>query len=441
MRLHIGIDDTDSKKGGCTTYIAALLVQELLRLDAKFTDYPNIIRLNPNIPYKTRGNAAVALRLKIHRIMRDSVQETVLRCVEKNSRLGDRGTDPAVVLLTGNPNSHVKRTAHKALSDVVPVKQAIRTLRGSKATAVCYGTGLGLVGALAAVGQDISGDHTYEFIAYREKRNWGTTRKIDFESVKRMDELTAPSTFNNYDPAHNRILIAPHGPDPVMIGIRGESARDVLRAFRLLRLREAVERWVIFRTNHATDAHFSYADGESIRINRPVKLNGTVIERPQRIAGGHVFFTLGYGSRMVRCAAFEPTGKFKEIVAMLIPGDMVTVFGGVRKTREDLPPTVNLEKMFIRRLAVETVLENPLCPNCGKHMKSAGKLQGFRCNRCRLISRGAGKHEITKNRALLTGVYLPDKRAHRHLTKPLSRYRIENRKWSGAPPSGEWHSP
>jgi len=35
MLLHIGIDDTDSPRGGCTTYIAALLVERLLELGRK----------------------------------------------------------------------------------------------------------------------------------------------------------------------------------------------------------------------------------------------------------------------------------------------------------------------------------------------------------------------------------------------------------------------
>ena len=259
MKLHIGIDDTDSKKGGCTTYIAARLVQELSQIGANFTDYPNIVRLNPNIPYKTRGNAAVALRVDIHKTLYEAVQERVLRSVEENSRLGETGTDPAVVLLKGEPGSKVRRVSRKALSDIVSLKEAMIALRGSHATAVSYGSGLGLVGAISAIGQTLDRDHTFELIAYRKSWNCGKPRQIDPASVRLMDRLTIPGTFNNYDPANRRILIAPHGPDPVLLGIRGESARDVLKAFLLLRLREPVERWVIFRTNHATDAHLKRA--------------------------------------------------------------------------------------------------------------------------------------------------------------------------------------
>jgi hypothetical protein len=48
----IGIDDTDSRSdGGCTTYIAAVLVEKLKKY-GDLADYPLLIRLNPNIRYK-----------------------------------------------------------------------------------------------------------------------------------------------------------------------------------------------------------------------------------------------------------------------------------------------------------------------------------------------------------------------------------------------------
>jgi tRNA(Ile2)-agmatinylcytidine synthase len=441
VKLHVGIDDTDSKKGGCTTYIAARLVEELSQVGVNFTDYPNIVRLNPNIPYKTRGNAAVALRFDVHENLHEAVQEAVLRAVEENSRLGEIGTDPAVVLLKGEPGWRIRQVSRKALSDIVSLREAMNALKGAHATFVTYGFGLGLVGALGAIGQTLDRDHTFELIAYRKSWNCGKPRRIDPVSVRRMDKLTTPGTFNNYDPANRRILITPHGPDPVLLGIRGESAPDVLRAFHLVRLREPIERWVIFRTNHATDAHLDAASVDTVRLNRPIKLSGTVITKPQRIAGGHVFFRIAHKQKVVQCAAFEPTGQFKEIAARLIPGDRVTAFGGVKKPSDNGPATINLEKLVISHLANDAILENPICPRCGKHMKSAGRGQGFRCTKCKLDSTKATKRLIMRERLLRTGTYLPAKKAHRHLTRPLSRYGIENRRWNREPPSGRWHSP
>ena len=56
--LHIGIDDTDSVKGGCTTWLGTEIISELSEFD--LIGYPRLVRLNPNVPWKTRGNGAVA---------------------------------------------------------------------------------------------------------------------------------------------------------------------------------------------------------------------------------------------------------------------------------------------------------------------------------------------------------------------------------------------
>ena len=62
--VHLGLDDTDSEEGMCTTYLTTIILQKLLKEEIEMLDYPNLIRLNPNIPWKTRGNAALCLRLK-----------------------------------------------------------------------------------------------------------------------------------------------------------------------------------------------------------------------------------------------------------------------------------------------------------------------------------------------------------------------------------------
>ena len=442
MKLHIGIDDTDSAKGGCTTYIAALLVDRFSKQRIQFTDYPNIIRLNPNIPFKTRGNAAVALRVRIPEAAYEFVRETVIRTVEENCRLGDEGTDPAIVLLRGSPTSPIRQLSREALTDIVPARKAIRVIKQSNASAVCYGNVIGLVGALSALGQTLNGDHTFELIAYRESHNRGKPRLVDQDSVVKMDRMTTPETFNNYDSDNRRALITPHGPDPVLLGLRGETPGAVVRAFRLLRIREPVERWVIFRTNHGTDAHFEGSTfNQRMTINRPIKLSGIVLERPERISGGHIFFKLRRKRGAVLCAAFEPTGKFKEVVAKLIPGDEVVVFGAVRRHEGKPLLTINLEKLIVGRLSDEVTIENPKCSRCGKRMKSAGRGQGYRCERCKFVALNASKQFLKKRRIIRPGLYLPDRKAHRHLTKPLSRYGLEKRRWNREPPSGIWHRP
>ena len=62
--LTIGFDDTDSPKGMCTTFLAYKIVGELKKENSEFLDFPNLIRFNPNIPWKTRGNGAVSIRIR-----------------------------------------------------------------------------------------------------------------------------------------------------------------------------------------------------------------------------------------------------------------------------------------------------------------------------------------------------------------------------------------
>lgn len=441
MQLHIGIDDTDSTKGGCTTYLAACLVEKFAKLGARFLDYPNIIRLNPNIPYKTRGNAAVALRFDIQDGLFDAVREIALNEIETGSHLGTSGTDPAIVILQGHPTRKVKLFSQKALFEVLSARDAVRLVRSSGACGVAYGAELGLVGAIAAIGQVLDRDHTFELIAYRRKENCGLPRKVNEESVKRMDELTHPRTFNNYDYDNKRVLITPHGPDPVLFGLRGEHSEDVKEAFRLVKAREPIERWVIFRTNHGTDAHLNaQAADQKVKPNRPAVLQGVVSGLPTRTQGGHVFFKFKTNGQTLTCAAYEPTGIFRNVVARLLPGDQVAVYGGVRRPETGLPLTINLEKIRVNHLIEKTTIRNPICSTCGKRMKSAGRAQGYKCDKCGLRTRSASKRIAREPRPIGTGLYLPTPKAHRHLTKPLARYGQE-KVWDHRPPSGMWHYP
>ncbi|MGA2785485.1 MAG: tRNA(Ile)(2)-agmatinylcytidine synthase [Candidatus Bathyarchaeia archaeon] len=437
MQLHIGLDDTDSTSGGCTTYLAARIVEKLTKLQIKYNDYPNIIRLNPNIPYKTRGNAAVALRLEVTKTQYNTIRELVLDEVEEASKIGEKDTDPAVVFLKEHPTPSVKKLAQRTLCEIVPVREAIGQIKHSDAEAASYGSNLGLVGALAAVGNTIEQDHTFELIAYRRCQNYGKKRRVDKNSVLRMDSLTAPFTFNNYDAESKRVLLTPHGPDPILVGIRGETPEVVRKGFNLLTIREPIERWVIFRTNHATDAHLKASKPGRVKPYSPVVLSGTVTERPRRLVGGHVLFPVQAQQGLFTCAAFEPTGSFRDIITELIPGDRVTAFGG---TPGKHGLTINLEKLRIHHLTNWILVRNPSCPNCGKNLKSAGRAKGYRCNRCSTVVPDAKKIHVYRERRLSPGIYLPSTKAHRHLIKPLCRYGHE-RTWDNKPPLGEWHLP
>jgi len=421
--LHVGIDDTDSPSKGCTTYIAALLVPELLRLSCSFIDYPNLVRLNPNVPWKTRGNGAICLRLTCEESAIEVAVKAIVQVVERNSDLADVRADPAIAYLKGDVPAKLANFSKRAIRGLVTVGEAEEVAARHGVSRITIKGRKGFVGALAAVGEQLRSDHTYELIAYRTRQDTFRPRSVDPESVLRMDKETAPLTFNNVDPETNRILITPRGRDPILYGIRGETPSAVLQAHKIVKASEEIERWVIFRTNHGTDDHYSQASKISdIHPNQPAVLFGKVLKKPLTIPGGHVIFQLGDDSAAVDCAAYEPTGNFRNTVKKLVEGDLIEAYGGIRKSTSTHPRTLNLEKIRVVRLAQCFRYENPHCPNCHKRMESAGRGQGFRCRKCGANARMANRTPIQIERDLALGVYIPPARANRHLTKPILRY-------------------
>jgi len=423
MKLNIGFDDTDSPRGGCTTYIAALLVERLHDLGASFLDYPGLIRLNPNVPWKTRGNGALCLRIECEESLLDEIRECVIQAIEENADLEYKGTDPGIVFLYGDVPDEIRDFARKAITGLVSMDEALSLIKKYHAEAVGFKRGRGIIGGLAAIGEELKDDYTYELLAYRVPENRGTKRRIDAESVVRMDKELGSLVFNNFDYEEGRVLITPHGPDPVLYGIRGETAEAVRRGHELVISREPIERWVIFRTNQGTDAHLVRAATISeIKPYNPVRAKGVVSEKPRTIQGGHVIFKIKDETGEVDCAAYEPTGILRKIAKKLIVGDVVEVCGGVRPPSSGNPLTVNAEKIRILKLAPDLIYRNPQCPICGKRMKSMGRGKGFECKKCGFHGRDLKKIASERPRKLKPGLYITSPRSQRHLTKPLVRY-------------------
>ena len=441
MLLHIGFDDTDSPSGGCTTYIAARLVDVLSGLGARFVDYPNLLRLNPNVPWKTRGNGAVCLRVEIDKSREEEAHRSVLELVESYADFDCENTNPGVVFLEGAVPVDLVEFSERVVKSVVSLDDALKLADEHGASAVGFKNMRGIIGGLAAVGGLQRGAHTYEFLAYRVPGNWGTPRRVDPDSVVRMDEATGGSTFNNVDPETGRALIAPKGPDPVLFGVRGEDPAAV-RGAGLMVDSEPLERWVVFRTNQGTDAHLgSNVPVSSLRPYSPAVLEGLVSGLPNTIKGGHVFVGLTDETGSVDCAAYEPTGSFRDVVRRLIPGDRVRVYGGVRGDDFRDRVTFNLEKLEVKGLARDLRRVNPRCPECSGSMESMGREKGFRCRSCGLRGAEMEKRTVEEERTIGAGLFMPPPRAQRHLSKPELRYGKEKR----GPPRLEleapWHWP
>ena len=274
-----------------------------------------------------------------------------------------------------------------------------------------------MIGATASIAWNSREDSTFELISYREENKWGSERFVDDESTIDMDSSIS-STFDNFDSKNRHNRLVPSSPCPVLFGIRGENVEDLVKAKSIIKS-EKLDAWIIFESNQGTDDHLVKKSIKDVSVYDSAIATGKVSKKPFTKKGGHVIFSIKDNTGEIDCAAYEPTKEFRDIIRDLNEGDKVEVYGGIR----DEPFTVNLEKIKIIDLKKDfEKIENPVCPKCGKHMKSVGTNQGFRCKKCGTKS---DKPKIVeKKRALKKGFYEVPVCARRHLSKPIKRMKL-----------------
>ncbi|MBN2066294.1 MAG: DUF1743 domain-containing protein [Candidatus Thermoplasmatota archaeon] len=371
--------------------------------------HPRLVRLNPNIPWKTRGNGAISLHIEGEN--HDKIQSFIEEILKTYAQVDDPQTNPGYVIAESQLPFNTYEKTVREIATLEETKQLLDSL-GAKYKG--YKNGRGLIGATASIAWRPLYDKTYEYIAYREPTRWGTLRQVDDTSVQHMDK-TVLSTFDNYDYTHNHNRVVPNSPCPVLYGIRGDVAEDLPTAASLVNS-EPVESWILFETNQGTDDHVQQTSISGIHPHQSVITTGIVNTIPHAIEGGHILFSLIDETEKIDCAAYEPTKEFRHVIKQLLPGDLIEAYGGVREH----PITVNLEKINVLELSnhVEKV-ENPVCPQCKKHMKSKGKGQGYKCKHCGTTSNEPVVEE--KRRSIQQGFYEVPVCARRHLSKPLKR--------------------
>jgi tRNA(Ile2)-agmatinylcytidine synthase len=414
--LNVGFDDTDSPKGMCTTFLAYKIVDLLHKQKTEFLDFPRLIRFNPNIPWKTRGNGAVSIKIKTKNPSK--VKNQIKNLVSKYSDTKN-GANPGLVFFESDliPSEFVK-FSNLALWQLINRNNAKKFAKKNNLEIYYQGNGQGLVGAIGAIGYDFH-DHTLELLSYRKKPKFGKERKISAESVKIMQEKTSPHTFNSFDTKKERILITPHGPDPVFYGVRGENVDSLLYATTILKSDEKLDGYMIFKSNQGTGDHLkNELNFENMKPYASGKITGVVSNIPKIVKGGHVFFKIISKNHEFWCAAYKPTG-ISIIASNLIKGDKICVGGGVRKASKNFPRIINLEFLDVLVLEKNVSLSNPNCKKCNKKMKSKGQNQGFQCTRCG--KKHSKKIPIEISRKIKKQLYLPKMSAHRHLTRPLQR--------------------
>ncbi len=427
----LAFDDTDSPEGMCTTYLATLILEELSDYD--LIGLPRLVRLNPNIPWKTRGNAAICLSLgkgKGRGRKCGSIGGAVVRCYERGG-----GADPAEILARAasvlekvarfecdktNPgivasNSRPPPSLYwEAVRGVVRLDRVEHALRVSGAKWKKYKSGRGVIGAAAAMSWRPR-DRTWEVIAYRAPSRWGKPRDIDPRSVIEMDKRTT-RTFNNYDYETGHVAIAPGSPCPILFGIRGDSQAELLKARTMIR-GEPQDRWLMFLTNQGTEDHILSRKVGLLEKWESARVRVKVTEPPRVIHGGHVIVKVSDGDS-IDAAFYEPSGSFRTLARSLLPGDKVTLLGSVRET----PRSLNVEKMAVRGLVDDVrKIANPACAHCGKAMGSLGAGKGFRCKICGAKASLSAAEFRRFERQLEPGWYEPPVSSRRHLHKPIRR--------------------
>ena len=401
--MRIGIDDTDSPEGMCTTYLGAVLIHRLKEAGFSVTSQC-LIRLNPNVIHKTRGNAAICIEAEGDT---DEAFRIASACIEELAEFDEEKTNPGLVV-----SEKVLPVSFylQAVTGFCTIEEAEAVCRAAGARIAKWKNGRGIIGATAAIAAE-QADMTWELLAYRSPADKGE-RTVEKESLFRAEEETFPHTWDTVDTENKCIVCFPHTPDPVIFGIRGESPEWVKKARGYVCSQKPVME-VIYHTNQGTDAHLLKGTIASLAEGYSYCLTGSVSGSPETGRGGHVSFLLTDTSGEVRCMAYEPTKGFRDVIRGLAPGDEIKICGSCKNG------SINLEKIQIITCPEIVRQRPPLCPSCGKRMKSDGVNKGWKCRRCK--TRAEEPEIIHEQRTVSPGWYEVPPSARRHLVKPLCR--------------------
>ncbi|MFB6219305.1 MAG: DUF1743 domain-containing protein, partial [Halobacteriaceae archaeon] len=266
----VGVDDTDSRDGMCTTHLAARLAGRLR--ERATVERLLLVRLNPAIEFKTRGNGALAVHTDADPA---AAFEAACDLVDAAAEPAD-DTNPGVVVAPGDPRDvpdAVADFARRAVRGRLDTETAERAAGDAGYRTRGWGVGRGRIGALAAVGSWAAfGEWTYERIAYREPDRRGTPRAVDGESVFRAADRHYPAVWDTVDRGEGEVVCVPHTPGPVLYGLRGDSREAVAAAAADVECDEPVARAETFVTNQGTDAHLR--DAGDLRDGRAYRVTG-----------------------------------------------------------------------------------------------------------------------------------------------------------------------
>jgi len=388
--LLIALDDTDGSDGGCTTHLM-LRILSFLDLDVK--GYPRLVRLNPNIPFKTRGNAALCAeigrpsgtRTKIGEYMGkpifsssiiddiqdyEQIADAAWDIVLQEANLSDEKTNPGMIIAKDKPDSD---QYFAALRSVVSIEDALRRIKERGMVYRFAKNGRGLIGALSALSWPAE-KSTYEMIIYSFPRPQHIPKDMQREIAILANSF--PGTFNNYDGENRHAAIFPSPRTPVLCGVRTTDPTAILEFPTQITTGFPIRftGYMLYQTNQATDDHYQKSF-ERFEDLSSYAFNAIVTSYPVAIRGGHWFFNFLYMGREYKAAIFEPSKGMRLLVRDIEIGDYVRIFGSFMDGK------MNIEKVSIIEKSRVFVRSNPVCVKCGARMQNNGK-NSFRCTSC-----------------------------------------------------------
>lgn len=426
MNTIIAFDDIDTHRGGCTTHFTTNIFYYLLNEGFNPKDIPVLVRLNPDTPWKTRGNASTMLFFDIPENKIDSITRKIEKKLVKYVNSGEwipSNTQPCILItqIDTDMSQKLLQFYRKTIREIVALNDALDIIKDIKDKRIITLAGQrGLIGCLSAIGAYFSNDlKTYELLRYTKSiyvynKSDLMENKLLILNILREEERF--DTFSHVDYQTDKILITPSGNDPVIYGIRGTNPIELIRLDnKLKRLIKTDSRWLIYRTNQATNAHLTnkletgcrhdYSQGYVISFN---------VRSETHLRGGHTYLNLSLNKADSKAVVFHEAGYIRK----LLDSNNITILYG------------NCREGFIK---IESILKigenckikypNPICPKCMVRMEKMGENSGWRCRKCRYRMKLDHTILIHKRRIdQKTLKLLEPTRYQRHLTKPIKLY-------------------
>ena len=390
----LGLDDTDSLEGGCTTANFHALLEGLP--PGVTAGVPRLVRLWPFAQRRTRGNAALAVELQVDD--EDSLMQHLDAWWTKHLEPLDGAIEPSSISERPQSPASPGMMYYSERPDARYYWEAVRgevDISSAPLPTKAWG-GHGKIGAAAAVSWP-GETTTWEAIAWRSTEDTIRQRSIDMNALLEIDGWDG--VVLSRDPRNGSGLIAPRGRSPVLFGVRGTSFTAAEAACQHLigaPETESVSAWRVFQTNQASGDHLSGI--------LSLTVNEVEIHPVRKHAHVHTD-----GPTLV---SYAEGGPVNSLARWLKPGDSIAVAGLFHPDG----------RLHVERLKVESWVarnhERPLCSSCRVRLKSMGKGQGLRCPSCKARTPDTWL-DVPIQPPFIEWVE-PPMDARRHLARPLA---------------------